>query len=116
MKRTKETNNHSKTASTSPAATVEEREAELRLLAMDVSEERLRNGTATSQEICYWLKDGSTAMRTQIEAMQKEIDLKDAKIKSLEADRESSVEYAEVLKAIALYSGNRQAIQDDQNL
>lgn len=113
MKKEKQAKDTIKSPPLSPAATVEEREAELRLLAMDVSEERLRNGTATSQEICYWLKDGSTAMRMQIEAMQKEMDLKDAKIKSLEADRESSVEYAEVLKAIALYSGNKQAIEDD---
>lgn len=113
MGKKKDTENIIRTAHTSPAATVEEREAELRLLAMDVSQKRLQEGTASAQEICYWLKDGSTSMRLQMEAMRKEIELKDAKIRSLEADRESSVEYAEVLKALANYSGNPDAQLDD---
>ena len=47
------------------ALTPEAREKQLIALAMDVAEERLRNGTASSQEVTHFLKLGS--MREQKE-------------------------------------------------
>lgn len=41
------------------ARTPEEREMQMMALAVDLSEKRLRDGTASSAEIVYWLKQAS---------------------------------------------------------
>ena len=55
-----------------PATTPEEREQQLTALAYNLVEQRLLDGTATSQETTYFLNLGSTTRRLQEEKLRQE--------------------------------------------
>ena len=55
-----------------PALTPEARENQLISMAYDLVEQRLLDGTATSQETTHFLKLGSTKARLEMEKLQKE--------------------------------------------
>ena len=63
---------------------MEGRENELIALAYDAAEERIRNGTASSQEIVHFLRLGSEKERMAQEEMRADIDLKRAKVKAID--------------------------------
>ena len=88
-----------------PAATVEGRENQLTALAMDLVEERLRNGTATSAETVHFLKLGSTEARLKKEILREEKKLVTAKAEALESQKKSEELFAEAIKAFKEYSG-----------
>lgn len=89
-----------------PAITPEERENELISLAYDVVEERLRNGTATSQETTTLIKAGSTKAQMEIEKLKRENDLLVAKVANLESQRRVEDLYEEAIAAMRVYSGH----------
>lgn len=105
MGKKKEVSNQPLRKKTRPASTLEGREDQLISLAMDLAEERMRNGTATSQEICHFLKLGSTKNRLEKAKIDKEIKLMDAKETVLKNSENSEKKYAEVLEAFRRYSG-----------
>lgn len=88
-----------------PAITPESRENQMIALAMDLVEERLINGTASSQETTHFLKLGSMKYRAELEKIKKENELLVAKKKDLENREQSGTMYEEALKAMRLYSG-----------
>lgn len=88
-----------------PAATVEGRENQLTALAMDLVEERLRNGTATSAETVHFLKLGSTEARLKKEILKEEKKLMTAKTEALESQKKSEELFASAIKAFKEYSG-----------
>ena len=57
-----------------PARTIEGRENELIALAVEAAEEKIRNGTASSQMIVHYLKLGSTREKLEQAALQAKID------------------------------------------
>ncbi|WP_242622705.1 hypothetical protein [Lachnoclostridium sp. Marseille-P6806] len=87
------------------ATTMEGRENELIALAYDAAEERIKNGTASSQEIVHFLKLGSSRERLEKETMEAEMRLKQAKIDALEAAENLEKKYAEAIAAFKSYSG-----------
>lgn len=90
-----------------PAATsMEARENELISMAYDAAEERIRNGTATSQEIVHFLKLGSSRDRLEKEMMEAEMELKQAKIQALESAEHLEKIYNDAIEAMKRYSGN----------
>ena len=88
-----------------PALTPEARENQMISLAMDLVEQRLLDGTASSQETTHFLKLGSTKARAELEKLRKENELLVAKKKDLESKEQSGTMYEEALKAMRLYSG-----------
>lgn len=88
-----------------PALTPESRENQLIALAMDLAEQRLLDGTASSQEVTHFLKLGSTKARAELDKLKKENELLVAKKKDLESREQSGTMYEEALKAMRLYSG-----------
>lgn len=88
-----------------PATTPEARENEMIALAYDAAEERIRNGTASAQEICYFLKMGSTNNRLEREIMEKQKGLMDAKIKAYQSADELKELYGEAIAAMKHYAG-----------
>lgn len=88
-----------------PASTPEAREQQMISLAMDLVEQRLRNGTASSQETTHFLKLASTKEQLEKEKLVTENELLHAKIKNLESQATSSSLYADALKAFSAYSG-----------
>lgn len=85
--------------------TPESRENQLIALAYDLVEQRLRNGTATSQETTHFLKMGSTKERLEKQLMEEECKLKKAKTEGIESQKRIEALYAEAIAAVKEYRG-----------
>ena len=88
-----------------PALTPEAREGQLISLAVDLAEQQLRDGTASSQVITHYLKLGSTREKLEQEVKMKELEFMTAKTKSLANVEEVKVLYEKALKAMRNYAG-----------
>ena len=89
-----------------PALSPENREKQLIALAYDRAEERLLDGTATSQEIVHFLKLGSLRAELENEKLKSENEVLRAKAKTIESVEETKVLIEEAIKAMRNYSGN----------
>lgn len=87
-----------------PAITPEGREDQMIAYAINLAEEQLRNGTASSQVITHYLKLGSMRERMEKKKLQEEIKLLEAKTEAIKADREKNDLYAQVIEAIRTYT------------
>lgn len=94
-----------------PGQSLESRENKLILLATNLVEKRLREGTASSQEVTHFLKLGTTREKLEQERLRNENALSRAKTESIEAERHYGELYEEALKAFRSYSGN---VSDDE--
>ena len=88
-----------------PAIDPEARENQLIAYAMDLAEQQLRDGTASSQLITEFVKRGSTKARLEKEILEEQKKLVCAKTQAIEADAKSDERYAEVMRAIRKYNG-----------
>ena len=70
---------------TRPALTPEARDNQLIAMAVDLAEQRLIEGTASSQEIVYFLKLGNTKSQLEIEKLKAENELLKAKTESMQS-------------------------------
>lgn len=93
-----------------PALTPEAREQQMIMLAMDLVEERLRNGTASSQETTHFLKLASTKNQLEMEQLKQQTELIKAKQLSLEAIQRQEELYKEAMAAMKSYSGNGEVV------
>lgn len=75
-------------------------------LAYQRAEERLRNGTAKSAEIVYFLQKGSPSERLKVERAQKEVELMNAKIDAIKQQARLDLVYEEAIKAMSDYRGS----------
>lgn len=96
-----------------PALTPEERENELIALSLDRVEERIRNGTATAQELIHFLKLGSTKEQVEKQRLEEEVVLLRAKTAALESSERVEKLYADAIKWMSAYSGNNSAIASE---
>lgn len=87
-----------------PAITPEGREDQMIAYAVNLAEEQLRNGTASSQVITHYLKLGSMRERMEKKKLEEEIKLLTAKTEAIKADREKNDLYAQVIEAIRTYT------------
>lgn len=92
-----------------PALTPEARENQLISLAIDLVEQRLIDGTASSQETTHFLKLASTKAKIEKEILLEEKKLIAAKTEALESTKELKGLYADALNAMRMYSGNGDA-------
>lgn len=89
-----------------PALTPEARENQLVSLAVDLAEQQLRDGTASSQVITHYLKLGSTKASLEKEKLERENELLRAKTENLESAKRVEELYKEALDAMKIYSGS----------
>ena len=89
-----------------PALDPETRENQMAALAMDLVEQRLRDGTASSQETTHFLKLVSSTAKLQQEKLKLENELTAAKTKSIANAEEIKVLYEQALKAMRRYGGH----------
>lgn len=99
-----------------PALTPEAREGQMISLAVDLAEQQLRDGTASSQVITHFLKLGSTREKLERERLEEENKLLKAKTKAFESAEEIKVLYDRAISAMRKYSGHGSDEEDDQNL
>jgi hypothetical protein len=88
-----------------PATTPEGREHQLVSQAVDLAEQQIRAGTASSQVITHFLKLGSTRERLEQERLEHENELTRVKIDALESQKRVEELYMEALTAMRSYAG-----------
>lgn len=96
-----------------PAETPQGRENQLITLATNLVEKRLRAGTATSQEVCHFLKMASPREQMERQKMEYEAQLLQARTENM-ANSERFGELAEkALKAFKQYAGQSDDEDED---
>lgn len=88
-----------------PAKTPEGRENQLIALAVDLAEQQLAAGTASSQTINTYLKLGSSREKLEQERLGRENELLRAKTEMMESAKRVEELYGEALNAMRAYSG-----------
>lgn len=95
----------SKTPKTRTPLSPEARENQMISLAMDLAEQQLRDGTASSQLITEFVKRGSTKARIEKELMEKQCELAAAKAESIKAADRLEELLEKATKAMRRYQG-----------
>lgn len=97
-----------------PALTPEAREGQMISLAMDLVEQRLRDGTATSQETVHFLRLGSMRERLEREKLEREVSVLRAKTEALKTQTNIEELYTQAIQAMRHYSGQDDEIYDER--
>ena len=97
-----------------PATTPEGREQQLISAAVDLAERQLRDGTASAQVITHYLKLGSTREQLEQQRLMREIDLMEAKAKSMESAANMETLYNEAINAMKRYSGQETTLVEGE--
>lgn len=88
-----------------PALTLEGRENQLIAASYDLAERRILEGTASSQELTYFLKLGSSKTRLENEKLKEEVTHLKAKTAALEAQISNEALLDKALRAFRSYRG-----------
>ena len=99
-----------------PASTPEARINQITSDAWDLLEERIRNGTATSQETTTVVKLGSEKAKLELEILRAQKELMEAKTEMIKATKRSDEMLLEAMEAMRHYSGNYDEQSEDPNL
>ena len=101
MSKVKQTNTKRKMR---PALTPEAREQQLVSLAVDLAEQQLIDGTASSQVITHFLKLGSSRADLERAKLEHETKLLEAKTEALQSQKNMEELYAQAIAALKSYS------------
>lgn len=112
MRKAKITNSSGSERKRRPALTPEARENQMIALAMDLAEQQLRDGTASSQLITEFVKRGSTKARLEKEILEEQKELMAAKTENLKSVKRIEELYSNAMKVMRRYSG--QGDSDDE--
>lgn len=96
-----------------PALTPEARENQMIALAVDLVEQRLLDGTASSQETTHFLKLGSMKNRLEMDKLREENRLLQAKTEALQSAKRTEELYAKAIKAMRRYGGHDDDVEED---
>ena len=88
-----------------PASSDEERTLQMGSLAMDLAEQRMRNGTASSAEILYFVKQASPEARLERIKLEEETKLIQARVADIERSRTTEELYGQIIAAFQEYQG-----------
>lgn len=91
-----------------PALDPEQREKQLISRAVDLAEQQLKDGTASSQIISHFLKLGSSREKLEIERLREENKLLRAKTDAIKSAENIDKLYANAIKAMTEYKGDIQ--------
>lgn len=98
-----------------PALTPEARENQLISLAIDLVEQRLIDGTASSQETTHFLKLASQKTKLELERQRLENELIQAKTQNLRDQADMKALYADAIAAMRRYSGHGGDYEDEED-
>lgn len=88
-----------------PPITPEAKENQMISLAMDLVEQRLRDGTASSQETTHFLKLASMKYKLELRKLENENELTTAKTEAIRKEREDKIAHDQIIKALRNYQG-----------
>lgn len=106
-------NKKSDTRASRPALTPEAREQQMISLAMDLAEQQLRDGTASSQLITEFVKRGSTKSKLEQEILSEQKELVTAKTEAMKSAKRVEELYEKAIVAFRDYNGDRNGDGDD---
>lgn len=89
-----------------PALTPESREKQMISYAMDLVEQRLLDGTASSQETTHFLKLGTEKAQLENKLLEAQAEMAIAKKEALQSQKRYEEQLEAAMKAIRTYSGN----------
>jgi uncharacterized tellurite resistance protein B-like protein len=98
-----------------PALSPEARESQMIALTMDLVEQRLLDGTASSAETTHFLKLATEKYRVELQTLKADRKLKEAKTEDIESRKETKAMYENALKAMRRYSG-QDDVDDDTDI
>lgn len=98
-----------------PAIDPENREQQLISLAVDLVEQRLRDGTASAQETVHYLKLASSKTKVDLERAKLENELIRAKTQSIKDQADMKVLYKDAIEAMKRYSGHGSSTDEEDN-
>lgn len=98
-----------------PILSADEQEKYMIQLAIDLTEKKLRDGTASSQVICHYLKLASTREKLEKEKLEQENELLRAKTQSIQLQDDLRRLYQDALDSMQQYrySTNEEVEGDD---
>lgn len=96
------------------AITPEGREDQLIARAVDLAEQKLIDGTASNQMICYFLKLGSTKEKLEKDILSEQKKLVVAKTEALQSQKKLDELYSDAIKAMRTYSGSGGEEEDEE--
>ena len=96
-----------------PATTPEARENQMISLAVDLAEQQLLDGTASSQVITHYLKLGTMKEKIEREILEKQKELIEAKTENLQSAKRIEELYTDALNAMRNYNGHKPDEVDD---
>lgn len=88
-----------------PALNPEAREQQMISYAVDLAEQQLRDGTASSQVITHYLKLGTINAKLEREKLEMDNRLTQAKIEALQSQKNMEEKYIAAIEAMRRYSG-----------
>ena len=88
-----------------PARNPENRENQLINMAYDLAEKRLREETASAQEIVHFLKMGTARAQLEKKKLEAETMLLESKKEAVDSSKRSDEKYQEALAAFRIYNG-----------
>ena len=98
-----------------PALTPEARENQMIALAVDLAEKQLLEGTASSQVITHYLKLGTMKQKIEMEILEKQKALIEAKTENLQSAKRIEELSKNALDAMKNYSGHMTDSEDDED-
>lgn len=98
-----------------PSLTPEGRENQLISLAVDLVEQRLRDGTASAQETTHFLKLASRKSKLEAERAELENELIKAKTKAIQDQADIKTLYKEAIDAMKRYSGHGNDLDEEED-
>jgi hypothetical protein len=87
-----------------PAMSLKGREDQIIAMAYDEVERRIANGTATGPELVHFLKRGSPKEQLEMELLEKEKSLLDAKVAQINDQKTREEMYVKAIAAMKSYS------------
>lgn len=113
MAKVKNTNSSNTTRKMRPALTPEARENQLISLAVDLAEQQLRDGTASSQVIAHFLKQSTAKAQLELEKLRQENELMKARTEALQSAKRVEELYTNALNAMRNYAGQGDSDEPD---
>lgn len=97
-----------------PALSPEARMNQMIALATNLAEQQLMDGTASSQVITHFLKEGTARAELERKKIEAEIEEKKAKVKAIESTEEMKDLFEVAIKAFRGYSGQDTDDEEDE--
>lgn len=96
-----------------PAKNPENRENQLIEMAYNLAEKRLREETASAQEIVHFLKMGTARAQLEKKKLEAETQLLESKKEAVDSNKQNGLQYQEAIAAFRLYNGLPPEEDDD---